>query len=36
MMERAVIDFPQPDSPTMPRLLPLSKEKLTLSTTVVR
>ena len=28
----AVVDLPQPDSPTMPSVLPLATEKLTLST----
>ena len=31
MMAKAVIDFPQPDSPTTPRLLLLSSVKLRLS-----
>ena len=31
-MQRPVVDLPQPDSPTMPRVLPSSKEKLTPST----
>ena len=32
MIVRAVTDFPQPDSPTMPIVLPRSTEKLTPST----
>jgi hypothetical protein len=31
MMAKAIIDFPQPDSPTTPRLLPRSRLKLRLS-----
>ena len=32
MIESAVTDLPQPDSPTMPSVLPRSTEKLTPST----
>ena len=32
MIESAVTDFPQPDSPTIPSVLPFSSEKLTPST----
>ena len=32
MTSRAVVDLPQPDSPTMPSTSPLSTEKLTSST----
>ena len=31
-MSRAVVDLPQPDSPTIPKVLPLGTEKLTPST----